>query len=521
MKNFFKFNWINGLGLAFIFTAFLYFLKIAVDNGWLPPTVRAAVGLTLGVSALFVGLVLFKKNKGYVAQSISALGIAIVYATIAYVSFSESIAWSPNALLISMVAISLVTSVIAVKNDMRVLYVLSTLGALATPLIIKASETQDLMLFIYLLIINVGALYVSAIKKWHELKIVSFVLSLAIYTTYYVLFNPIYWIKPFLYIGSLFLVYIISLTISSWNQNKNELGIDQYLGVLNAISFVFWSTLIFKNFHIAHTVPMIIVSALFIALGALFYFFKGKCINVTNGSYLALGVIGLCIACSDTGLLLKGGMNYVVNSSIWLFLIVAAFIFGKAGKNQNILLGTYGAFVALTVYWYIFAWNVEWVNILGFKYIPFLNAGALVWIALAFSGFYFSNFEEKFVDEEGVDKKYDRIIISNILGVLSHLIVGGLITVQISNLFTAYQIQAFNEALAMSVSWMIYALILFLWSNKSDSKIYRIMGIAVLLLTSLKIFIFDLSGAATFQKVLFLLVIGGLTLLIGKLNKSK
>lgn len=519
MKDLLKLNWINGLGISFIFTAFLYFLKIAADNGWLPPEVRAASGLALGATAIFSGLALFKKGKTYVAETISGLGIAMLYATLAYVSFSESIMWSPNAMLISMVCISITTCYIAIKSNMRILYLLSTIGGLITPLIIKAGETDDFMLFIYLFIINVAALYVSALKKWHELKIISFILSLAIYTTYYVLFDPIQWVKPLFYISVLFITYIIGLTISSWNQNTSEISINHYLEILNAINFVFWANLIFGEFEIPHTLPMVIVGIVFISLGTITYYFKDKNFNLLNGAYLALGTIVMAIACSDTGLLLKNGMNYVVNCGIWTILIAAAFIFGKKSKNNSILLGTYATFLIATTYWYTVAWDVEWLTIFGFKYIPFFNAGALIWISLAFLGFYFSKHELNNTNNK--QQMIDNNILSITLAMISHIIVGGLLTVQISNLWSAYHISILNENLSMSICWIIYALTIYLWNNVNNAKVYKIFGASVLIITSLKVFFIDLSGKATFEKVIFLLIAGGLTLLIGKVSKPK
>jgi uncharacterized membrane protein len=533
MKNLFKLNWINGLGLSFIFTGFLYFLKMAADAGWLPPVVRAAVGVLSGVCAVFIGFQLFNKGKSYVAELVAGMGSAVIYATVAYVSFSDQINWSPNALLISMVSIGIITSVLAMKREMRLLYNISTLGALVTPLIITASDTQDFMLFIYLLIINVMALYVSGVKKWHELKIVAFVMSLAIYSTYYLMFDPEHWVKPFLYIGSLFLVYIIGLTIGSWNQKDSEFGVDQFLGIINAISFVFWAALIFGNFNVPHTIPMLIVAFIFIGMGALFYYGKGRVFNVINGSYLILGTVVMSIACSDTGMYLAGGMNYVVNSAIWIFLIGAAFAVGKKAEHYIITVGAYVGLVCLTVYWYMYAWDVEWVTVFGMKYVPFFNAGALVWMALAGMGFYFSKHEEKLMVENSsvlnsrvdgqIDYSFlkDKPLLSGVLGVLSHLIVGGLLTVQIGNLWEAYEISMVSENLAMSVTWIVYALMIYLMSSKSKHNIYKVLGSTVLVLTSIKVFAWDLLGSANYQKVIFLMIIGGLTLLIGKVSGAR
>ncbi len=518
MKDLIKNNWINGLGILFIFTAFLYFLKIAIDYGWFPPEVRAASGLMIGTSSLFVGFKLYRKNQKPFSEIVSGLGIAIIYATLAYVSFSETISWSHNAMLISTIALSAFSSYFAVKLNMRILYITSTVGALITPLVLKASDTQDLMLFIYLLVINISVLYISVIKKWHELKIISFVSSVLIYTTYYILFDPIQWGRPFFYISSFFLVYTISSVVESWKMEKNEIGLNQYLDLMNTINFVFWSNFILNQFDIPHTLPMIIVGIIFLTIGSLKYFLKDKKIELGNCSYLFFGIIVMAIGCSDSGLLLTNGINYVVNTAIWLILISTLFIFGKKTNKFPVILSAYGSFLILVIYWYSVAWNVEWLPLFGIKYIPFLNLGAFIWMGLAFLGFYFSKYE---TNHELTTSYIDKKTLSTLLATFSHLIVGGLLTVQIVNLWTAYEISFIKLHLAVSICWLIYALTIYLWSNYANNKIFKYVGGAVLGITSLKIFIFDLSGSATFQKVIFLAVAGGLILLIGKINRKK
>lgn len=526
MKNVFKINWINGLGLSFIFTAFLYFLKIAADSGWIPPELRSAIGVLIGVSGIFVGIHLNKLGKSVWGESIAGLGTAITYATVAYVGFTGLFHFSANALLISMLSIGVLTAYLAVKSDMRVFTLLATLGGLITPLIVKAPDTHDFMLFIYLLVINIGSIYLSARKKWHELKLVSFVLTLGIYSTYYVLFDPVHWLKPLVYVASLFLVYMVSVIVSTWKENQDEVRVDTYLGIINAVNFVFWATLILTQFDIPHLVPLSGVAILYLGIGSAFYFLKGKKFNMINATYLILGGLSLCIAGSNSGLVLTHGYQYVVNSGIWLLIILAMYFVGQRVKNHLLVLSSYAAMVLLTGYWYSFAREVEWLTLFGIKYIPFLNAGALVWIGLAVVGFYFSTKEEQSNSDENT--VFDTKFLSIGLGLLSHVIVGGLLTVQISNLWEAYQIVELSESLVMSVCWMIYALSIFIWSTKSQQKAYTIMGSIVMGLTSLKIFFFDLTGSATYQKIIFLLVVGLITLLAGtfygkaksKLNES-
>jgi len=52
MKNFIQNNWITGLGLGFIFTGILYFIKLAIDQDWLSVELRVGAATCLGISRL-------------------------------------------------------------------------------------------------------------------------------------------------------------------------------------------------------------------------------------------------------------------------------------------------------------------------------------------------------------------------------------------------------------------------------------------------------------------------------------
>ena len=125
MRNFLEKNWITALGIGFIFTAFLYFLQLAVQNGWLPLELRIAISVLFGISGLFAGYTYYNKGQKYLGEILAGIGTSILYATIGYLSFSDGVNWSTSALLISMAAISASVSAIAVRQNMRVLFLIS------------------------------------------------------------------------------------------------------------------------------------------------------------------------------------------------------------------------------------------------------------------------------------------------------------------------------------------------------------------------------------------------------------
>lgn len=83
----------------------------------------------------------------------------------------------------------------------------------------------------------------------------------------------------------------------------------------------------------------------------------------------------------------------------------------------------------------------------------------------------------------------------------------------------AYDISFMSRSLAISIAYIIYALLIFIWGAHTRAVAFRIMGSIVLIFTSVKVFFWDISGDASISKMLFLSIIGLLTLGIARINK--
>mgnify|MGYP000147403040 CR=1 FL=1 len=519
MKDFINKNWINILGGLFLFVAFLYFFELAIEEGWLPPAARVAIGLLTGISGLYYGYVKFKKQANLSAELLAGLGNAIVYATFAYASFSSAIEWSTNTIMISMLSFTSLVTFISYKYDMRKLGFISIFGGLITPVILKAPEEQVLALFIYVFILNAVSLYLSASKRWSELSIMSFIVTAAIYLTYYIYFDPIDWQKPTFYASSFFVVYFVGLLLPGFFDKQNFNGLNLYLGLINAINFIFWSILIFSSFSVPYATPTLFVGILF-ALAALVIYRKSGELILPSIAYFILSIVLIAISGSDlSGIFTKGGFNYLINAFIWTSLVAMVYFSAHYLKSTIARNISMVAWVFVLIYWFSVAWNVEWIPIFGVKFIPFLNPGALVWMFLASLGFIFSNNVLKKSDSVAENEEAHQYkLISLMIAIISHVVVGGLLTIQIQNLWDAYQLNFMKVTTVLSISWMVYALGLFLWGSYTNQKAFRFLGSAVVILTSLKVFIFDLRGTSTIYLVTFLFVLGLLTLLIARID---
>ena len=507
MESTIKKYWITALGMLFLFLAFLYFLKMAIDQNWIPPLVRAMAGIVAGTACMFGGYLLFRKEKKISAEVIAGFGISLVFATFAYTSFSSAIHWSVNSLFISVLALSGIATWVSYRFNLRILMFISIFGGLMAPVVLKAGETQIMSLFLYLTIVNIASIAISTSKNWNEIRVMSFIITVINYTTYYVLFNPASWGKPFFYISSFFVVYMAGFLVASFVQKDRFLGLNLFMGVLNAINYVFWSVFIFNSFDISYAYATIIAGGLYLLIGALIYFLSGKSI-VPSIIYFGMGVILLAISGGEMKSFSANGLNYAMSSAIWLSLCGLLFVTSIFTKREELKYISIGSWVILLIYWLCVAWDVKWVNWFGVSYIPFINPGALIWIALAFMGFVYSI---------AIEKRNPGISLT--FGLISHVITGGLFTIQISNAWDAYSISVVSVNLAMSVSWAIYALSIFIWGAYKRNIIFRIFGSIVIIVTALKVFIFDLSGDSSIYKVICLAILGVTIVFIGFINQ--
>lgn len=502
-----KKHWITSLGVLFLFAAFTYFLKMAFEQGWFPPEMRVLSGLALGVTLLFGGFNYFRKERLYTCQVLAGSGMSAIYATFSYVAFSDSLNWPTNIIFISVLVITALITFISYQYNLRGLMFIAIFGGLLSPILMKAAAHHDLVLFTYVLILNVAALYVSISRRWQELRIMTFATTVLIYATYFIYFEPDTWGKPFFYAASLFMTYMGGIIFASWKEKDRFTGWNLYLSLINAMLFIFWSIYILGTFDISFTIPLLIVGFTFMLSAVFVYLLSGK--NTFPGLiYVCLGLVLFAISAANIKPMSIGGMEYVITTLLWLTVIIGFYSIGQTVKAKELGYLSYGAWLLLIIYWFTVAWDVQWIELFGIKFIPFLNAGAITWMLLAGFGFYMSK-KEQVVNPA----------LSTVFAIISNIIVGGLFTIQIKNIWDAYAIVNFNESLAISISYLVYALLIFLWGAHTRALAFRTMGSIVLIITSAKVLFFDLSGGATVGKMIFLLIIGGLTLTIAYINK--
>ncbi|NGP88597.1 DUF2339 domain-containing protein [Fodinibius halophilus] len=160
-------EWLNriGIGLLLIGVAFLF--KYSIDQGWLIPPIRSAIGLVTGLFLFGSGIKMNAEAKP-LKQILIGGGIAVFYitgfATFQLYSFVPSvIVWS-FMIIVTLLALSL-----SVQQEEAALSIVGTLGALGTPFMLFTGEGSIGTLVIYLLIVLTGTSAIYMKKGWRSL----------------------------------------------------------------------------------------------------------------------------------------------------------------------------------------------------------------------------------------------------------------------------------------------------------------------------------------------------------------
>ena len=169
-----------GIGLIFIGLSFL--LKKAIEYNLFPIELRLASAGLVGAAMIAAGWRIARNKRGY-GVSLQGGGIAILYLTI-FASFRLYELIPSQVAFFALIAITLLGSFIAIRQNAQSLAVLSFLGGFLAPIITSTDSGNHVALFSYYLVLNAGILFISWNKPWRFLHLTGFLFTFGIVTVW-------------------------------------------------------------------------------------------------------------------------------------------------------------------------------------------------------------------------------------------------------------------------------------------------------------------------------------------------
>ncbi|WP_051292789.1 DUF2339 domain-containing protein [Olivibacter sitiensis] len=270
-------NLFNKIGIAILVVGMGFFLKYAIDKDWINEIGRAFIGLLCGGALI---LLAHRLRKTFIAFSSVLIGggIAILYYTIT-ISFQEYQLINQSVAFALLILITAFTVLLSISYDRKELAILAILGGFSSPFMVSTGSGNYVVLFSYILLLNIGMLALAYFKKWNLVTIVSFVATAILFgswllsevigkvaapyggalvfaSLFYVVFlvmtvinnlkerTKFNAIEISILLSNTFLYLAAGLTILSYIQHGIFRGL--FVGILGIVNFIFAYTL-YKN----------------------------------------------------------------------------------------------------------------------------------------------------------------------------------------------------------------------------------------------------------------------------------
>lgn len=168
-------NLANKIGIGILVLGIGFFVKYAIDQNWINEIGRVTIGILAGGILLAIAHRMRNQFSGFSSVLVGG-GIAVLYLTIA-IAFHEYELFTQSAAFGIMVVITLFAVLFSLGYNRVELAVVAILGGFASPFMVSTGEGNYIILFTYILVLDIGMLILSIYKKWNIVNIICYVFT--------------------------------------------------------------------------------------------------------------------------------------------------------------------------------------------------------------------------------------------------------------------------------------------------------------------------------------------------------
>ena len=173
-------HWLNRIGIAAVLVGSAFFLKYAFENNWIGPTIRVLIGVGCGVALLVWAEVFHARGHKLFAHTLDVLGTGVSYLSIW--AASQTYALMPNgAAFAAMFVVTITVVALALRHKSEFLAGIALTGGFLTPVLLSTGVNREAELFTYIALLDVAALVLVSLHPWVRALGVAFFGTLFLY----------------------------------------------------------------------------------------------------------------------------------------------------------------------------------------------------------------------------------------------------------------------------------------------------------------------------------------------------
>ena len=534
-------KWFARIGIAALVLGVSFFLKYAIDSGWIGETGRVILGIFTGIALLAIGEKTIRRYP-YYGQITAGGGIAILYLAL-FAAHNFYGLLSQYGAFLAMALVTGAAIALSIRWGALSLMHVATLGGFVVPLLVSSGESKQTELFSYIAILDLAILAVSLRNKWHSVQVIGFLGTYFLTYLWAGSYYESYYLGSTLSFATLFFV-IFSLATISYNVLRRQLstGVEQLLSVVVAVAYFTSGYALLKSGYEDFL-------GFFTLLLAVYYFALARIVRVATPQdkalwqFLAMAAVSfitLCIPVQFEGEIVTIGwaVEAVLLLSVWkstrrlmlgafsvLIFFFAAFkyltsdIAKTAQETTLIANATFAAGVALALAAYV-------CFVIAKSFREDLEQTAQVLVSKRSLVVYFAVFANLlvfFTANREINKYYNDKIYTyeqQMEERLSSLppAAGGiksadtLKSAAYDDFYEARKKLKNANSVALSIFWMFYGAVALAVGIARSNKGMRLGALALLIIAILKLFFYDLWNLGQLYRIISSITLGAVLL---------
>lgn len=242
-------KWFARIGILALVVGVGFFIKYAIDLGWINHLTRVIMGVFLGIGLVLYGEIISRKKDDYniLAKTLIGGGLAIIYFIIYgayhFVSYREAIGISQTLDISLLIIVTMVAIGLSVRDNSKIIAAESFFLGYVTALL---SNNFEVITIIYTSLLTAGLVAVVAYKKWSVIGIFGVFASYFLYAVWQNDSN-----EGFLFPLIILLFYFLAFSIQSFFISKNrEHNVSNIIIMLinSGLFFLLASSIVHKHY---------------------------------------------------------------------------------------------------------------------------------------------------------------------------------------------------------------------------------------------------------------------------------
>ncbi|HMQ06018.1 MAG TPA: DUF2339 domain-containing protein [Saprospiraceae bacterium] len=231
-------NLINKIGIVITITGVAIGAKYSIENDLVSPLTRIILGYLFGLGLLGIGIKLKNNYANYSAVLVSG-AMAIMY-FITYFAYGLYDLIPQLMAFVLMIIFTVFTVVAAIHYNRQIIAQIGLVGAYGIPFLLNEGEGIMVILFSYIVILNIGILAIAIKKYWKPLYFTAFGVTWLIFLSWYVsqYQTSDHFYLALLFLSAFFIIFYLTFLSYKLFQKEKFVVFDIILVIIN--SFIFY-----------------------------------------------------------------------------------------------------------------------------------------------------------------------------------------------------------------------------------------------------------------------------------------